>query len=645
MMRLFCLAVASLLLGSGRAHAQQGGIADAYQTAGGAAALKVTEWRADRKTVLSRQLAGLPADVKDVFVARAGETLKMTWPLLTAGGYLEFSVNGNRSRYETVFNKRRFMLKDLVIGELLERKGRFLPMIADGIWLICEESTWSLPATLDVDRKGYGLPQPEDPIVDLTVAQTAVLLAWTNFLLKEGLDQVNKNFSARIKVELEKRVIEPFNNHNDFWWMGFTGRKPNNWNIYCNYYMLMTALLAVDDQVKRDHVFEKAIRSADIFFFSYPQDGGCDEGPKYWNMAGGTLGMFIKTLADLSEKRINFTNIRKMHDIGSYLSKVHVGGNSFVNFADATVVCSADPAKLFAFGTLYNDLSLKQFAAYFFKSNWNGAQKIQSDEINVFLHNLMLADTLLRIEPGAPLKEVNWLPDLQIVSAREKQGSEGGLFFAAKGGHNAESHNHNDIGNFVLFLDGKPMIIDVGIGTYAKETFSEDRWKIWNIRSLWHNCPLINGQQQPNGSKYVADKVQFRSDGRKTFFTLDLAKAYAPEAGVSRWLRSFIYDRKTPALEMREDYGLSVSRGPTELSFITHLPLNRLGDGLVIIGNGSKRLKMKYNPLQFDFDLATQELKDPRLIQPWGKQVQRIILRFKHNTLKGSHSVRFSVTQ
>ena len=30
---------------------------------------------------------------------------------------------------------------------------------------------------------------------------------------------------------------------------------------------------------------------------------------------------------------------------------------------------------------------------------------------------------------------------------------------AAKAGHNAESHNHNDIGNFVVYVDGKPVLV------------------------------------------------------------------------------------------------------------------------------------------------------------------------------------------
>ena len=30
--------------------------------------------------------------------------------------------------------------------------------------------------------------------------------------------------------------------------------------------------------------------------------------------------------------------------------------------------------------------------------------------------------------------------------------------FAAKGGHNAEHHNHNDIGHFIFAMDGRPIL-------------------------------------------------------------------------------------------------------------------------------------------------------------------------------------------
>ncbi len=64
---------------------------------------------------------------------------------------------------------------------------------------------------------------------------------------------------------------------------------------------------------------------------------------------------------------------------------------------------------------------------------------------------------------------------------------------AAKGGFNNESHNHNDVGTFSLYVNTIPVILDAGVGTYAKQTFGKDRYTIWTMQSNYHNLPMING--------------------------------------------------------------------------------------------------------------------------------------------------------
>src|SRR5690606_39553860 len=58
-------------------------------------------------------------------------------------------------------------------------------------------------------------------------------------------------------------------------------------------------------------------------------------------------------------------------------------------------------------------------------------------------------------QPGAsPLLRDVWLSEIQVMAARDQGGTPDGFYLAAKGGNNHESHNHNDIGNFVV-LDRK----------------------------------------------------------------------------------------------------------------------------------------------------------------------------------------------
>jgi hypothetical protein len=75
------------------------------------------------------------------------------------------------------------------------------------------------------------------------------------------------------------------------------------------------------------------------------------------------------------------------------------------------------------------------------------------------------------------------------MAAREKGGSIEGLYVAAKGGYNDESHNQNDAGHFIVYSDGQPPIIDVGVETYSTKTFSASRYDIWTMQSGYHNLP------------------------------------------------------------------------------------------------------------------------------------------------------------
>ena len=65
------------------------------------------------------------------------------------------------------------MLQRLMLAECLEGKGRFVDDIANGVWLICEETFWGAPAHLAAQKAGVGLPDVSEPIIELFSAETA----------------------------------------------------------------------------------------------------------------------------------------------------------------------------------------------------------------------------------------------------------------------------------------------------------------------------------------------------------------------------------------------------------------------------------------------------------------------------------------
>src|SRR5437763_12227404 len=60
---------------------------------------------------------------------------------------------------------------------------------------------------------------------------------------------------------------------------------------------------------------------------------------------------------------------------------------------------------------------------------------------------LLIAKEIATATTAEPLLGSVWLPDLQLMAARSTPNSGAGLYVGAWGGHNGESHNHNDVGN------------------------------------------------------------------------------------------------------------------------------------------------------------------------------------------------------
>src|SRR5690606_18179290 len=158
-----------------------------------------------------------------------------SWPALPATLFMEYARNGNRRNFERASFARRGALEGLITAECVEGSGRFIDDIVNGIWAICEESFWGVPAHNAVHGlPGSPLPDTADPIIDLFAAETGALLAFAHYLLKSRLDGVSELIADRIVRETKARIIDPFLERDDFWWMGLVGdRWVNNWNPWC----------------------------------------------------------------------------------------------------------------------------------------------------------------------------------------------------------------------------------------------------------------------------------------------------------------------------------------------------------------------------------------------------------------------------
>jgi hypothetical protein len=599
-----------------------------------------SQWHPFPRISERTQWHSLPASIRNAYIHEAEKFLHADWPTPKATTFLEFVRIGDRSRYQTVSYERRRQLATLVLAECFEGKGRFRDDIVNGIWTICEETYWGVPAHVGMQRVGPGLPDVTEPTVDLFAAETGSLLAWTWYLLKDSLDVVSPLVSERIKYEVGRRINAVNLARDDFWWMGLTGRIVNNWDPWICSNWLATVLILEEDPDVRARSVHKIMGCLDRFVATYSDDGGCDEGPSYWGRAGGSLFDCLELLHSSTQGYVDVFAHPRVREIGRYIMRARIHGPWFVNFADASAQLHPDASVIFRYGKAIGDATMMTFGADLAKDQRLGEGILpgQHGILARVLPALFGLDDLLRTTPADPCIRDSWFPGIQVMIARARPGSPEGLFLAAQGGHNEESHNHNDVGNFIVSLDGEPVIIDIGVETYTAKTFGRQRYSIWTMQSAYHNLPTINGISQKEGRAFAAKDVHYVADSMQATLSMDIASAYPEEAGVRSWRRTATLERGS-AVVIRDAYELRDVREPVCMTLMTCREPDIAAPGMVVLNpppalQDGRSAELLYDASLFSARAEQIDITDPQLRSSWGTKIWRILLTSKQSALK-----------
>ena len=468
-----------------------------------------------------------PEDRADL-LALAAQWHDQPYPLLTAGMYAAFCRTGSRKDCENPYFARRRKLIAAALHVCLTGETTELPAVEDGLWLLCEETTWAISAHAELSA-AHPFPDAERTIIDLFAAQTGMILSFVCQLL-EGV--LHPDLYGRVRREVERRVLKPFMEYDGEWWMGFVRKDLCNWTPWIISNVMMAANVW---QYDCEQLYPRACGMLDRWLICVPEDGGCDEGAGYWNMAAGA---FLDCLMLLEQTAgVSLWDVPKVRRMMAYPELMHLGSGWFANFAD----CDARP---WLSGERLQYAGLKTGNAALVRMGLD-MRGLPSREISDVPH---LSRLLMRLfsrpaqaeAADAGPKDV-WLPDLQvrILEGHDRINTDDWkLVVAMKGGHNAASHNHNDVGSFLVATahNDTPLdmqIVDAGNMVYTAKTFSDRRYELWNCRSVYHNVPVIGSAEQCAGMQYAARDVVCLPEGLQ----LDIAGAYPAEAGVQRCLR------------------------------------------------------------------------------------------------------------
>lgn len=441
-------------------------------------------------------------------IEQAGDMLRTKpMPPLDEEDFFLFQKTGNRLIYETAYFGRRKYLT--VFGILAEygKKQEDMELLAGIMDSVCDERFWALPAHVDFNA-------PDETTIDLFAAETAQTLAELLILFREALPE---GLIEKAQREIIRRVLAPFCNSAPpyAWWE--TDRC--NWSAVCAGCVGMAAIY-MDRMGKlpkawKEPCLERVCSAMQCYLSGMEEDGACTEGLGYFSYGMSYYTAFAELLYEESGHTADLMAHPKCGRIAAFQEKCYFGGGVSISFSDGSA------SERFLPG-------LTAFLAHRFPGtrtpDYAAARGLEQDACYRWITNERNIRWLMRYGgremADAGEASCDLLPSAQWMICRNRNGSG----FAAKGGHNDENHNHNDVGHFLCVFKGEMLLSDLGAGEYTKDYFGNGRYGILCNRSLGHSVPLINGCEQCAGQEYHAERFVWEDAAR--MLRIDFAAAY-----------------------------------------------------------------------------------------------------------------------
>lgn len=587
----------------------------------------------------------VPLSMRNDYIRLGNLYVGKPWNAIPDKVFAEFRTNGNRTHYEGMSFGIRKQFACLVMAEIMQGKGKFLPSIRKGLHYFMEkEPWWGIPAHYPKDH-----PERNIQPVDLFNAETSDMLAWTIYMLGDEIDKKEKGLCDKVREEIETRFLNPTLYEKQGW-----KNNANNWNTWITANWLQTVLICERDASKRDAAFKGVQQCLRTFLKGYPDDGGCEEGVGYWDCAGASFfeSLYFMQFAPKQAKlQLNETQKKKLEAMGKFITTMYIDNLTFVNFSDAQAQNVPNINILFPYGEYLQNEPMKQLAAYVGKKYQYFAKPstlfLKSGNYPKIGRELMLLSLLPKFQATQAVQPKT--PDAYLANSQIMVASNKEWVVAAKGGNNAESHNHNDIGNFIVYHRNQPVVIDLGRDTYTSQSFGNRRFELMNCRSAYHNVPIINGLEQKDGKKFHAEKVSHVFTDAVSSIQMNLDKAYPAEAHVNAWKRTVSLDRDFNWVEVTDQYKLdSLEIEKDRLNgqvFDNQIILMVYGRpvlqqaGRILLQGGAVRLEYDAQYLSASADKV--QMTDGIMKTQWKDNVYRIVLRLNDNYPMAKVKYRF----
>ncbi|MBR1576457.1 MAG: heparinase II/III family protein [Bacteroidales bacterium] len=569
---------------------------------------------------------------KKTFIERGEQALGYRWQVVTATDYLTHNRGQSQAQADAHIGANLMTIIDLLFAELATGQGRYLDQLMDGTFAMCEVTSWVRSHHLNRQKDGRFFPEHDDNAIDLVAGDVGAVMAWVYYFFHNEFDKIEPEISRRLLYELDKRIMTPYLNDTHYGWKGdrFDPEKNhlNNWTPWCSINCLQVFALCEKDRDRFARAAWMSMESVDKYLNNIEGDGCCDEGPTYWYQGPAKNFEYLEFLGWVTGGRINATGHPMIRRMGEYITTSTIGNGWVVNFSDASAKGADNALIIYNYGRGGDSPLMKQYAAYALKGK--PAPVMRDRFIIRMFYSLLIKDELEQETPGLVFEPYTWYPETQICYMREKDG----FFVASKGGHNAQSHNHNDIGTVSLYYKCIPFLIDAGVGTYVTKTFGPHRYEIWTMQANYHNVPMLNGIPEKEGRRYESKPASF--DPKTMTFSVDFAGTYPAEASVESMRRDV--SLRNGKVTVKDRFELSESRQAADFNWLTWGEVDTATPGKVRITVQNETVTLHYDGKRLEPLMETIVLDDPQLKRVWGDRIYRVTLRERKAAARGSYT-------
>jgi hypothetical protein len=516
-------------------------------------------------------------------------------PEMTEALFMEYFENGVRVNWQHVDGKRRNRLAVLFLAECLEGEGRFIPAVEEMLLLLCDEPTWMMPAHPPALESYRG----EAMGIDLKAADVGHTLAVIHALAGDRLSPETRD---RVRHEVGRRILAPFRGmvtgeRPAAWWLTGT----NNWNSVCIAGLTGAALALVEDKAERAFYVAAAEAYTRFFLEGFTPDGYCSEGVSYWGYGYGHYLLLCELVHRATEGRMDLLQRDGALAPARYAGIAEIQHGIYPPFADCSINATPSPE--------YMRYVSRRLGLGF--NEWehvDTAKPSSSIPLAMMFSFPNSADDCPPSESETPrLGPRTWFPDAGVLICRPGD-AETRMAVAMKGGHNAEHHNHNDVGSFLVVLGSETVLADPGSEVYTQRTFSLRRYESDVLNSFGHSVPRVAGQLQQPGPDARGEVLSTAfSDDRDTL-ELDLVSAYdVPELKELR--RRFEYAREGAGSLTVTDSVAFDSPQTFEAALVTFGTWAEAGEDTLVfrLGEEAVRVHIDTGGLPFDTDATVIE--------------------------------------